>query len=85
AARGYPAAKVLDNVQAELIGLISADAARRFGKGKTFEVDTTYSTPEEAAAKAVAVARGKRQGSGAIDWIPDYDSGPKLRSLLPSF
>ncbi|MDG7011338.1 MAG: adenylate kinase family protein [Nitrososphaerota archaeon] len=83
ASRGYPEEKVLDNVRAELIGLVSADALKAFGK-KSFEVDTTDSTPAATAAEIVSVAAGKRKGKGPVDWMPNYDSGPKLRSLLPS-
>jgi adenylate kinase len=82
--RGYPEEKVLDNVRAELIGLLSADTARSFGRAKTFEVDTTYSTPAESAAKVVSIVERGPKGAGPIDWMPGYDSGPKLRSLLPS-
>lgn len=82
--RGYPAEKVLDNVQAELIGLVSADAVRAFGKAKAFEVDTTYTAPADAASDVVSIIRGERRGGVSIDWMPNYDTGPKLRSLLPS-
>ena len=82
--RGYPGEKVLDNVQAELIGLLSADTVKSFGRARTFEVDTTYSTPAESAAQVVSIAKGGLKGAGPIDWMPNYDSGTKLRSLLPS-
>ena len=82
--RGYAKPKVLENLRAELIGLISADAAQAFGKAKTFEVDTTHSTPSETAEKILSGARGRGKRPAPVDWIPNYDSGAKLRSLLPS-
>ena len=82
--RGYQEAKVLDNVQAELIGLVSADAYRAFGRAKVFEVDTTRLSAEGAAAETLSLAEGMGKRAGRIDWLPGYDSGAKLRSLLPS-
>ena len=82
ARRGYPPSKVTENVEAELIGVVSADAFDAFGTGKTSEVDTTGSTPAEAAREVVAALGGK--GGHRIDWTTDYGSGAKLRSLLGS-
>ena len=80
-ARGYQAQKIKENVESELIGVVSADAYAAFGGAKTFEFDTTRSTPEGAAER---IARLVRNGSPAprIDWTMGYDSEVKLRSLL---
>jgi adenylate kinase len=80
-ARGYPARKVEENVEAELIGVVSADAYGAFGSAKTFEFDTTQSSPVEAAER---IARSMRKGrpTPRIDWTLRYDSGAKLRSLF---
>lgn len=82
-ARGYPPRKVEDNVEAELIGLISDDSFRAFGE-KAFEVDTTSFSAKEAAALAFGVVSGDRKAGERIDWTLGYDTGAKLRSLLPS-
>ncbi|HYC11880.1 MAG TPA: adenylate kinase family protein [Nitrososphaerales archaeon] len=81
-ARGYPPQQLVDNLEAELIGLIASDAFRVFGKSKTFEVDTTYFTPAEAAASAAEVLRGGEEPVPRVDWTANYDSGLKLRTLL---
>ena len=80
-ARGYPRTKVAENVEAELIGVVSADAYDAFGAGKTSEVDTTSSTPEEAAASVASALRGSVLPSKRFDWTLGYDSA-KLVSLL---
>ena len=79
--RGYPARKVEENVEAELIGVVSADAFAAFGRAKTFEFDTTRSAPSEAAGEVAGLLR-RRSPATRIDWTLDYDSGAKLRSLL---
>ncbi len=81
AGRGYPAKKVKENVEAELIGVVSADAFGSFGRAKVFEFDTTDSTPREAAEMIVRLMR-KGRPPQRIDWTLNYDSGAKLRSLL---
>lgn len=81
AARGYLPRKVAENVEAELIGIVSADSYDAFGDAKTFEVDTTRLGPSEAAREVEEVVRGATPRP-RIDWTRGYDSGEKLRSLL---
>lgn len=81
-ARAYPSKKIVDNVEAELIGLVSSDAFDTFGKERTFEVDTTSSTAAVAAESTLEIFKGGGQPGARIDWTTGYDSGAKLRSLL---
>ena len=81
-ARGYEPDKIIEDVEAELIGVVSSDAFDTYGKEKTWEVDTTRTTPQEAAAAIVRVATSATMPSLRIDWTLDYDSGEKLRLLL---
>ncbi len=91
AARGYPPAKVTENVEAELIGVVLDECLRRFGKELVREYDTT-STPARRVADAIARdARGMTSQPRVlsaprpwIDWTLRYDSSSKLRSLLSS-
>jgi adenylate kinase len=80
--RGYTAKKVQDNVEGELIGLVSSDAFDTFWESSTFEIDTTFSGPKEAAEAIAAVVGGEAPPDTRIDWTTNYDSGLKLRSLL---
>jgi adenylate kinase len=80
--RGYSWSKVSANVEAELIGLISSSAVAEFGRAKVTEVDTTKS---DVAKTTVKVARFLSHSTGTtrrIDWLGDYASEVKLRSLL---
>lgn len=80
-ARGYPPQKILQNVEAELIGVIAADAEATFGREKTVEFDTSTLEPAEAATSVVGKIH-RRGGEPRIDWTLRYDSASKLRSLL---
>jgi len=81
-ARGYGPEKVVENVEAELIGVISADSMTAFGIRKTAEFDTTASEPN-AAAKAISeFLKGSGEAGPGIDWTFGYGSASKLRSLL---
>ncbi len=82
-ARGYPMEKVVENVEAELIGLIASDSQDAFGEAKTREFDTSATSPREASEGVCRILRGAKAGS-RIDWTRDYDSGTKLRLLLSS-
>ena len=83
ASRGYSHEKVVENVEAELIGVVLDAAVRRFGAGKVHEYDSTRATP---ALLAKTIAHDYREGLSQAapwrDWILDYDSSTKLRSLL---
>lgn len=80
--RGYAAEKVIENVEAELIGLVSSQAVKAFGRTKVLEFDTSITDPKEAAAIITDMARGPRHPMPPIDWTLTYDSASKLRSLL---
>ncbi|MDG6985195.1 MAG: AAA family ATPase [Nitrososphaerota archaeon] len=80
--RRYPRAKVLENVEAELIGAVYSEAVGAFGPAKVVEVDTTETDPSEAAAAAIAAVARRRSAGATIDWLPTYGTGAKLMSLL---
>jgi adenylate kinase len=81
-ARGYDHKKIVEDVEAELIGVVSSDAFDAYGEKKTWEVDTTRTTPGEAAAAVSRIVDGAPRRAPRIDWTLDYDSGAKLRLLL---
>ncbi len=82
AARRYPKGKLVENVEAELIGVVSADTFDAFGPERCFELVTTASSPEETAEAACIAIRGDIEPGPRVDWTTRYDSGAKLKSLL---
>jgi len=83
AARGYGHAKVVENLEAELIGSVLDAAVRAFGKRAVHEYDTTRASPRTVAER---IARDFRSRSAQkrpwIDWTLGYGSSAKLRLLL---
>ena len=81
--RGYETEKIIENVEAELIGVIAADTVAAFGKVHVAEVDTSRASVSASAA-AVAGLLSSTDRSEPIDWIRSYGSAARLRSLLGS-
>lgn len=81
--RGYPAAKVRENVEAELIGVVLDECVRVFGEDVVREYDTTGASPVDVAmAVAADVGSPGRRSAPWTDWTLRYDSSSRLRSLL---
>lgn len=80
--RGYPADKVRENVEAELIGLIAHDTLKTYGVRKTVEFDTTASSPEASAEAIVALLSSRGPRKRWIDWTINYQSAQKLEALF---
>jgi adenylate kinase len=80
-ARRYAKVEVVEDVEAELIGVIAADSVESFGHAKVAEFDNSDTPVGEAAAKVASLlSTWKRPDS--VDWLLSYDSPEKLRSLL---
>lgn len=80
--RGYSFQKIVENVEAELIGVIASDAMVTFGRDRTMEVDTTGSSAMKAAQMIVRSLQARTTVSPRIDWMSNYGSARRLRSLL---
>jgi adenylate kinase len=81
--RGYPHEKIVENVEAELIGVVLDSAVRRFGSSWVHEYDSTRTQPASLAKRiADDYTEGVPQAEPWRDWTLDYDSSTRLRSLL---
>jgi len=72
---------VRENVEAELIGVLSSDSVARFGADRVFELDST-STTQESLARAMSRFVRMPSSKDWIDWTVAYASVGKLTSLL---
>ncbi len=68
--RGWPPAKVQENVEAEAVGVVLVESVEREPQVPVYEVDTTRGTPEESARLVAATLDGAGEGmeAGWVDW-----------------
>lgn len=82
--RGYPAEKVKENIEAELLDACLISAVEAFGEGVVREVDTTEMTPEDAAEQVLLAIDGKGGlPAGSISWVTRLEGEGRLRDLIP--
>ena len=69
-ARGYPPAKVMENVQAEILDSCLIEAVETFGVERTFEIDTTGKSTKQVVEEILRVVK-ERKGSkpGSVNWL----------------
>lgn len=68
--RGWPAAKVQENVEAEAVGVVLVESMELEPPVPVYEVDTTLGPPEESARLVRATLEGAGEGmeAGWVDW-----------------
>lgn len=76
--RGWTHKKILENIQAEILGDCTAQALTRHDHSKVFEIDTTNLSPEETveAIEKILAGKGNQFVVGEISWLHTLD--PKL-------
>ena len=78
--RGYLWPKALENVEAELIGVVSSECYEKFQD--VVEYDTTRKEPAEAAKAVASLMSGNGTPAPRVEWTRDYDNARELRALL---
>lgn len=67
--RGYAGAKVRENAEAEALDVILVETLEKFERSQVLEIDTTTTSPDEAADLIAGFAAGTvPPSSGSIDW-----------------
>ncbi|MEZ0394250.1 MAG: AAA family ATPase [Desulfurococcaceae archaeon] len=67
--RGWPERKVRENVMAEVLGVVAANALEAFGEDKVVEVDATGKGVEEVVEEIVRAMTGPDRRGARIDWL----------------
>jgi adenylate kinase len=67
--RKYAKEKILENIEAEILGIIIQEAKEKFIKEKLFEIDGTQKTSERIALEIQNIIDGKTTNSYSIDWM----------------
>jgi len=81
AGRRYPREKALDNLGAEILGVIAADAIGAFGGAAVRQVDATGRGPAEAAALARRALEGTYAGD-EVDWLAEVGARGDVRRFF---
>lgn len=67
--RGYPNAKIEENLEAEAMDLILSEASQK--DFPIYEIDTTEKSTEEIAKEIQEAVKEKKERTGIVDWT-DY-------------
>ncbi|RLF21186.1 MAG: hypothetical protein DRN15_07010 [Thermoprotei archaeon] len=82
-ARGWSLEKIIENVEAELIGVCLSEALDWYDEEKVIEIDTTEGTPSDICHDIAGLIRRKVvRRQGWIDWTLKYPDPFELRSLI---
>jgi len=76
--RGWPWRKIAENVEAELLGVVSREAIECFGEDLVYEIDTSKVGVREAVELAYKAIE-KRLSSCCIDWLTVLDEKELVR------
>jgi len=84
AARGYSEAKIRENVAAEVLGVVAAEAIKVFGVDKVSEHDTTNRSVEETVDEIIEVLQGEAPlNRPSIDWLSVVAEKCLLQKYFP--
>ncbi|MFQ5832726.1 MAG: adenylate kinase family protein [Candidatus Thorarchaeota archaeon] len=79
--RGWPKAKIEENVEAEVIGVCQLDAYEAYGEDMVTEIDTTEIKQSEVVDMMQRAIRGNAKTS-AIDWMTLLEEEGRLGEFL---
>ncbi len=80
--RNYSDEKKNDNLGSEILGVIAYDSIEKFGKDKTFQINTTSLVTEDVIKKIESVINGTSKGD-VVDWLTDITRKDDLRKFFP--
>lgn len=78
--RGYARPKALNNLGAEILGVVAAEAAERFG-GKAVQVDVTGGSIQDNAGKVIGALHGSYP-SDTVDWLGEVSRNGDIRHFF---
>ncbi|MBI4162445.1 MAG: adenylate kinase family protein [Candidatus Aenigmarchaeota archaeon] len=74
--RKWSGAKIRENIEAEMLDIIVAEAIEKHGKKEIIEIDSSKKTPKAIAALIVKLMKNPKQrikyATGKIDWSEKY-------------
>ena len=80
--RKYSRKKIADNLGSEVLGIIAYDSIKKFGKSKTFQIDTTSKSVANLTKKIKSIFKGKFD-EDKIDWLSLVTEKNDLKKFFP--
>jgi adenylate kinase len=66
--RGYSAKKIAENLGSEVLGVIAYDCMKKFGKNKSYQLDTTSKSVSQITKIIIKSISGKFEND-KVDWL----------------
>ena len=66
--RRYSRKKIAENIGSEILGIITYDTIKKFGKNKCYQIDTTSKTISKISKTIISVIEGKFE-TDSVDWL----------------
>ena len=79
--RKYPSKKIKENLESEILGIITNDAIKKFGKTKTYQIDTTLDSISKTVKRILKILDGKIEDD-EIDWLELISKKNDLRKFF---
>ncbi len=79
--RNYSREKVIENVEAEVIGVCQMDAIESFGESRVFEIDTSELSAPQTVEKIEALMKNKSAPT-RFDWMSLLEDEGRLDEFL---
>ncbi len=80
--RGYPRRKIVENLEAEIIGYLTSLSVETFGANRILEVETSRGSPREVAAEIARRVNSGGVWGPSISWLHREGLAVRLRSAL---
>jgi len=81
--RGYPPAKIRENVEAEVLDVCLSEAVATYGLKKVAEMDTSSRTIEDCVKEALLILSKREVGHvGRYDWLAMLERTGRLGKFL---
>jgi len=79
--RGYTKEKIKENIGSEVLGVILYDTITRFGVEKTFQIDVTMQSVQEATKKVLDAIKGEIK-TEEVDWLTTITEKNNLKEFF---
>jgi adenylate kinase len=82
--RDWSDRKIKENLEAEILGVCSFNALRKYGKERVYEIDTTNLTPNETLKIALEIlgSGGSPYIVGSVNWLAELEKENRLNSYM---